>query len=133
MNKKVTVARVALIVFALTLVVVAYITYTAPPLNPTQFMGQATVTSMSMKIFSDAQASYGHIDVVIQNTGYLPIKRAECRIDDYAPIVSDYYIFPDHTLGFSGNYRASPSYPVVIQFTYSDGSTSTIDTLVTAS
>ena len=132
MNRRVNIVKVALVVWALVLSVLAYVIYTTPPLNPTQFMGQATVTSKSMTLFNDGRSSAAHFDLVIQNTGYLPIKKAECRVDDFAPIVSDYYVFPEHTLGFSGNFPASESaYNVTIQLTYSDESTSTIDTLVT--
>jgi hypothetical protein len=133
MNRKVTLVKVALVVWALTLGVLAYVMYSTPPSNPTQYMGQATVTSKSMKIFNDAWgASIGHFDLVIRNTGYLPITKAECRIDEFSPIVSDYYIFPQHTLGFTGNFPASESaYVVTVQLTYSDGSTSKIDTIVT--
>ena len=132
MNRRVNIVKVALVVWALVLSVLAYVIYTTPPLNPTQFMGQATVTSKSMTLFNDGRSSAIHFDLVIQNTGYLPIKKAECRVDDFAPIVSDYYVFPEHTLGFSGNFPASESaYNVTIRVTYSDESTSTIDTLVT--
>ena len=133
MNRKVTMAKVALVVWALVLIVVAYVTYTTTPLNPTQFMGQATIVSKSMTLYFDGRSSAVHFDLVIRNTGYLPIKKAECKVDDFAPIVSDYYVFPEQTLGFSGNFPASESaYNVTIQLTYSDESTSTIDTLVTA-
>jgi len=123
---------IALVVWALVLGVVAYVTYTTPPLNPTQFIGHATIISKSMKLWYDAVgSSIGHFRLVLRNTGYLPIKRAECRVDGFAPIVSDYYVFPEERLAFIGNFLARESaYNVTIQLTYSDESTSTIDTLV---
>ena len=133
MNRKVTMAKVALVVWALVLGVLAYVTYTTTPLNPTQFMGQATIISKSMILYFDGRSSAVCFDLVIRNTGYLPITRAECRVDGFPPIVSDHYVFPDQTLEFTGNFPASETtYNVTIQLTYSDESTSTIDTLVTA-
>lgn len=126
MNRKMTVITAASVVFALVACVVGYLTVTAPR------AGQATVTSKSLMLYNDVTSMVGVFDIVIQNTGYLLITRAECRIDDIAPIVSNDYLFPDQTEGFSGNFRAyENSYKATILLTYSDGSTSTIVTLLT--
>ena len=104
--------------------------YTMP-----QFKGQTTVTSISLIVYSTGYSNIGHFDLVIQNTGNLPITEAKC-IFGFDPILSDYYALPGEKLGFTENLPlntpATSAYPVIIQLTYSDGSTSTINTSVTA-
>lgn len=106
--------------------------YTTP-----QFKGQATVTNISLIAYFTGYYNVGHFDLVIQNTGNLPITEAKCVFWVSDPILSNYYALPGEKLGFSGNFRldtfpAISVYPVTIQLTYSDGSTSTINTSVTA-
>jgi len=98
--------------------------------------GQATVTSISLIVYTMGSSNIGHFNLVIQNTGNLLITETKCRLGGFDPILSDYYVLPGETLGFAGNFPLntlpSASYPVTIQLTYSDGSTSTINTSVTA-
>jgi hypothetical protein len=103
--------------------------YTMP-----QFEGQATVTSISLIVYTTGYYNVGHFDLVIQNTGNLPITEAKC-IFLFDSIRSNYYALPGEKLGFSENVQLNTpatSYPVTIQLTYLDGSTSTINTSVTA-
>lgn len=113
-----------------------YQTYLGSYTTP-QFKGEATVTSKSLIVYFTGYYNVGHFNLVIQNTGNLPITEAKCVFWVFDPILSNYYALPGEKLGFSGNfalssYPAISAYPVTIQVTYSDGSTSTIDTSVTA-
>lgn len=101
-----------------------------------QLRGQATVTSLSLVVYSTGSSNVGHFNLVIQNTGNLPITKAKCLFL-FDPIVSNYYVLPDETLRFSGNFPlstfpATSVYPVTIQLTYLDGNASTINTSVIA-
>ncbi len=101
-----------------------------------EFKGQATVTSSSLIVYFNGYNNMGHFDLVLENTGNLPITEAKCTFRASDPILSNYYPLPGEKIGFSDNSQldSSPaiSYPATVQLTYFDGSTETITTSVTA-
>ena len=101
-----------------------------------EFKGEATVTNISLIVYFTGYYNVGHFDLVIENTGDLPITEAECIFLSDS-ILSNYYALPGEKLGFEGNFQlntfpAISDYPVTVQFRYLDGSNSTINTSVTA-
>jgi hypothetical protein len=104
--------------------------YTTP-----QFKGQATVTSISLTLASPYLYNF-HVEV--KNTGNLPITMAKYRFfNGFEQILTPLYASPGETM-WGGEALSSAllvegsAYPVTIQVTYSDGSTSTINTSVIA-
>jgi hypothetical protein len=104
--------------------------------NMPEFKGQAIVTSSSLIVYFNGYNNMGHFDLVLENTGNLPIIEAKCTFWASDPILSNYYPLPGEKIGFSDNSQldSSPatSYPVTVQITYLDGSTETITASVTA-
>lgn len=112
-----------------------YQTYSGSYATP-QFKGQATVTSVSLTLSTYLY----NFHVEIQNTGNLPITEAKYRFfNGFEQSLVPLYALPGETLSggetlsnLSGSLVEGSAYPVTIQLTYFDGSTSTINTSVTA-
>ncbi|MFX1343449.1 MAG: hypothetical protein ACFFAL_12325 [Promethearchaeota archaeon] len=98
------------------------------------FKGQVTVTSLSLTLFTYLY----NFHVEVKNTGNLPITMAKYRFSNgFEQILSPMYALPGQTLSggeslFRGSLVEGSAYPVTIQVTYFDGSTSTISTSVVA-
>jgi hypothetical protein len=107
--------------------------YTTPVLK-----GQAQVTSAYLTL----DTSLAMFSLTIKNTGNLPITSAKYVVDDNPNFQSSLPVYPtlmpDQTvtsgmqLSVSWGFQAGMAYPITIQITYADGSTSTIQTSVTA-
>ncbi len=111
-----------------------YQTYLGSYTTP-EFKGQAIVTSSSLIVYFNGYNNMGHFDLVLENTGNLPIIEAKCTFWASDPIFSDYYPLPGEKIGFSDNSQldSSPatSYPATVQLVYLDGSTETIAAAIT--
>lgn len=97
------------------------------------FKGQVTVTSLSLTLFTYLYDFH----VKVKNTGNLPITMAKYRFfNGFEQILSPMYALPGQTLSGGESLWNSlvegSAYPVTIQVTYLDGSTSTINTSVVA-
>jgi hypothetical protein len=112
-----------------------YETYSGPYTTP-QFKGQATVSSISLTLSTYLYTFH----VEVRNTGNLPITMAKFRFfHGFDQILSPVYALPGETMSggeslsnLSGSLVEGSAYPVTIQVTYFDGSTSTINTSVIA-
>lgn len=100
--------------------------------------GQATITSASLTAYWDGNTMAGVLKLTVENTGKLPITKANCVFLPEVTLSNDsLFVLPGQEIRFLGTYRLSsyPAisvYPVTVQITCFDRTIQTISTSVTA-